>query len=54
MIKPVNLLQIAPLLLKSKPVSIPQYKLPAIKPVTELVKQLDQRGIIGKNKSFTI
>lgn len=49
----VSLLQVAAPLPHSKPVNVPQYKLPAdaIKPVTDLVKDLEQRGIIVKTHS---
>lgn len=44
----VNLLQTAAPLAHSKLVNIPQYKLPsgAICPVTELIKELEEQGII--------
>lgn len=44
----VNLLQTAAPLPHSKLVNIPQYKLPsdAIHPVTELIKELEDQGII--------
>lgn len=50
MVEPMSLLQTAPLLTNGKAVDIPQYKLPAptTNPVTELVKQLEQGGIMEK------
>ncbi|KAK4807086.1 hypothetical protein QYF61_018427 [Mycteria americana] len=49
----VNLLQTAASLPHSKLVNIPQYKLPsdAICPVTELIKELEEQGIIVKSHS---
>lgn len=46
-----NLLQTAAPLSHSKLVNIPQYKLPseAIHPVTELIKELEEQGIIIKS-----
>ncbi|KAK4810342.1 hypothetical protein QYF61_019261 [Mycteria americana] len=49
----VNLLQTAAPLPHSKVVNIPQYKMPAdaILPITELIKELEEQGIIAKSHS---